>query len=224
MGIEQYLPDSVRNWIRPNREKRESQTTDQAPERSGTVSLSEIEANPERYVVAEYSRVSEDGTERNVRLLKSSETQGDVSTKEGFILQADVGKNEDGMPKYETIGVRAAQFNKDDRRVYFETTQINEKYRGGGLGTDTYKAFIDYANKRAKEIDGQSGNTSKEPWSVMTAPESPVTRHQFEKFFQAKDQGMVMVGTLRTLDSIETEERLNNVRDRIEKITSKRAA
>ena len=69
MGIEQYLPDSVANWIRPNREKSESQTTDLAPVRSRTVSLSEIETNPERYVVAEYSRVSEDGTERNVRLL-----------------------------------------------------------------------------------------------------------------------------------------------------------
>lgn len=204
-----YIPESVRRWMAPSEKKAEP-----APERA-----------PEPVAVAEYVRT--DGTEgdRRTRIMKTSEeTLSRDSVRERFLIQADVGVNDAGDRAFDTVGKRTAQFNRKERIVYFEDTSIGDEFRGSGLGTDSYKAFIDYANRRAREIDIAEGRDPKEPWSVLTAPESPITRHQFEKFFHARDQGLVMVGKLRSLEAIETEEKLAEARKRIEEITARKAA
>ncbi|OGL98249.1 hypothetical protein A2304_00155 [Candidatus Uhrbacteria bacterium RIFOXYB2_FULL_57_15] len=209
LDFSKYIPDSVRRWTAPRPEKQKPHA----------------EHKPKPVSVAEFVRM--DGTEgdRRTRLIKTSEEQiGESTVRERFTIQADIGIDDEGGRAFEAVGDRTAQFNTKDRIIYFEDTHIENELRGSGLGTDSYKAFIEYANRRARELDLKAGRETQEPWTVTTAPENPITRHQFEKFFRAENMGFLMVGTLRTLEEIETEERLEAARKRIEEITGRKAA
>lgn len=189
----------------------------------------EKEEADEPELVAEYLGVEASGEDRTVRLLKTKTEQVGQSAKEHFLIQADVEKDENGTRTFVTIGERTSLFNPQRRLVNFEDMHIDDAYQGQGLGSDAYKAFVSYANRRATELDGLRGSTDKGAWTVTTVAVNPAIESLFKKYFVTpetplKKNGMYLEGVLRPLQEIETEEQLAEAKKEIEKITAEKKA
>lgn len=147
-----------------------------------------------------------------VQRLTSDESNGRI--RESFAMRVDDKE----------VGDRTIVIDPASRSVEFTTMNVRGDVQGKKIGQDTYKAMVSYLDRRTREIDAERGTADRGSWKVRTYPMNPVTEHLFRKLFHAKFEGIDMVGQLRPLHEIETEEKLEKVRQDIETITQKKAA
>lgn len=229
-GVERYIPESVKRMFRREAPTPSQEAETETPEAEPLVDVTdeEAEANPDAYVVSAYLRSMPDGTERQVRLLRTKSREKNGETREAFLVQADIGEDAEGNPAFVTVGDRTANIDPAQRKIEFETMNIHEEYQGQKLATDAYKAMADYLVSRTAEID-PSG--AQKPWRVEMYPMSEATKHLFERMFNAHEEGMDMVGTLRSsreiemderreIDRRQTAQRLTEVRAKIDQLTA----
>ncbi len=164
--------------------------------------------------MADYVRAMDDGTERRLEVERATSTEKNGKIHETFLMRVDG----------QEVGDRTIDIDPAGRTVEFAIMNVRKDAQGQKIGQDTYKAMVRYLERRTREIDAELGNSGKEPWKVKTYPMNPITEHLFKKLFHARLEGIDMVGQLRPLEEIETEERIDKVRQDIETITQRKAA